>query len=337
MEKTNLVTIDAKEFGIEENKAKEISAQFKPMLDKMVELEEEFNEIIKLPKDDLETSKKAKELRLKYVKVRTGTASIHKEQKAFYLQAGRFVDGWKNAQLFASQGKEQELSEIENRLENLEKERIQKLNEDRKEKMSKYMNNVELMNLGYMADDVWTAYYNAKKSAYNDRIEAEKKAEADRIKKEAKLEKERIAKEKKEEADRKRMMRENAKLKKEALAKEKRDKEEAEKREKEEEERLEKVRKEHEARLEKERKERIKREKLEAELKAKKDEEAKRQAEEEAKRQAELSKGDSDKVHDLIIDLEDLKTKYVFRSAKNKQKYLEVGYLLDKVINHIKK
>ena len=99
---TSLVKIDASEFGIEESKAKQIQEQFQPMLDKMVNLEKQANEVFKLP---IETaSVKAKEVRLQYVKVRTGTAEIHKEQKAFYLQAGRFVDGWKNAQLFASQG-----------------------------------------------------------------------------------------------------------------------------------------------------------------------------------------------------------------------------------------
>ena len=86
---TSLVKIDASEFGIEESKAKQIQEQFQPMLDKMVNLEKQANEVFKLP---IETaSAKAKEVRLQYVKVRTGTAEIHKEQKAFYLQAGRFV------------------------------------------------------------------------------------------------------------------------------------------------------------------------------------------------------------------------------------------------------
>jgi hypothetical protein len=51
--------------------------------------------------------------------------------------------------------------------------------------------------------------------------------------------------------------------------------------------------------------------------------------------QAELKKGDSDKVQDLKSDLEELKTKYSFKSAKYKKTYSDVNILIDKVINHI--
>lgn len=210
-----LIKINPKEFGIEESKAKEISAQFKPMLDKMVELEDEYNKILKLSIDDVETSEKAKELRLKYVKVRTGTALIHKEQKSFYLQAGRFVDGWKNAQLFASQGKEQQLSEIENYQENLEIERIKKLNEERTSLISKYIEDFELINFGIMQNDVWDAYYSTKKKAHEDKIQAEKDAEIKHIAEQKRIEQERIAKEKKEREERERLKKENKRLEKE--------------------------------------------------------------------------------------------------------------------------
>jgi hypothetical protein len=54
------------------------------MLDKMEIMEEEYNRIIKLEVSD-ENCKLAKELRLKFVKIRTGTAEIHKKAKAYYL------------------------------------------------------------------------------------------------------------------------------------------------------------------------------------------------------------------------------------------------------------
>ena len=71
-------------------------------------------------------------------------------------------------------------------------------------------------------------------------------------------------------------------------------------------------------------------------MKAKQDAERKAREEEEARLQAELNKGDADKVNDLIADLEVLKTKYAFKSAKNKKMYAEVGVLLDKIVGHIK-
>jgi hypothetical protein len=204
-----LVKINPTEFGLTEDTAKNIQAQFAPMLAKMVELEAEFNEVVQLPIDSPEASKKAKEVRLKYVKVRTGTAEIHKVQKAFYLNGGRFVDGWKNAQLFASQGKEQRLQEIEDYQANLERQRIEALQNERVEKIRPYVEDTTALNLGTMQDDVWEAYFDAKKRAYNDRIEAEKEAERLRIEAE-KAERERI------EAQRV----ENERLKKEAEARE---------------------------------------------------------------------------------------------------------------------
>ena len=52
--------------------------------------------------------------------------------------------------------------------------------------------------------------------------------------------------------------------------------------------------------------------------------------------QLELSKGDEDKVKDLISDLKALKTKYKFESTENKAMYSDVGLLMDKVILHVK-
>lgn len=119
-----LIKINASDYGLEETKAKEIAELFKPMLDTMESFEDEFNDILKLPLS-LETCGKAKELRLKYVKVRTGTSKIHKDLKQFYLQGGRFVDGFKNAQVFASNSKETKLMEIENHFEIKEKKRLE--------------------------------------------------------------------------------------------------------------------------------------------------------------------------------------------------------------------
>ena len=201
---TNLVKIDASEYGLEETKAQQIEAQFKPMLEKMSELEKEYNEVIKLEVSG-ETCAKAKELRLKYVKVRTGTAEIHKNQKAFYLAGGRFVDGWKNAQKFASEGIEDKLMAIEKHYENLEKEKAAKLQTERVEKLTKYDVEVIPENLGIMPIEVWDNYLSGTKLNYENRIAAEKKAEEDRI-----------AREKAEADERERIRLENEKLKKEA-------------------------------------------------------------------------------------------------------------------------
>jgi hypothetical protein len=176
-----LTIIDPKEFGIEESKAKLISDQFKPMLDKMVELEVEANEVFSLDINDKESAKKAKEVRLKYVKVRTGTAEIHKAQKAFYLQAGRFVDGWKNTQLFASQGIEEKLEAIEKHIENLEKQRAKDLNDARIERIKPYVEDTTGLDFAPMSDEDFDDYLLGKKTRFENE-EKEREAEALRIK-----------------------------------------------------------------------------------------------------------------------------------------------------------
>ena len=208
--KNELVKINPKDFGIEESKAKQIADQFKPMLDKMVELEEEANEVFKLDIESLEAAKQAKEVRLKYVKVRTGTSEIHKEQKAFYLQAGRFVDGWKNAQLFASQGIEEKLMQIEKYAENKEKERLENLQRERIILVEPYLESVEALNLSSMSEEVFTIFLQGSKTNFENKLESER------------LEKERLESERLAEIERQKAIEaENAKLKIEAEAKEK--------------------------------------------------------------------------------------------------------------------
>ena len=175
-----LTIIDPKEFGIEESKAKLISDQFKPMLDKMVELEVEANEVFSLDINDKESAKKAKELRLKYVKVRTGTAEIHKAQKAFYLQAGRFVDGWKNAQLFASNGIEEKLEAIEKHFENLEKQKAKDLNDARIERLRPFVEDVTGLDFAPMNDEDFDDYLLGKKTRFEN-AQKEAEAEAQRV------------------------------------------------------------------------------------------------------------------------------------------------------------
>lgn len=175
-----IVKIDPKQFGLEESKAADIAAQFKPMLDKMVELEEEYNQVINLPIE--KAAAPAKALRLKYVKVRTGTAAIHKEQKEFYLAGGRFVDGWKNAQLFASQGIEKKLEEIENYAANKEKERIAALQAEREAFLQPYeVENIQQLQLGAMADQVWQNFLHGTVANYKAKKEAERFAEEQRL------------------------------------------------------------------------------------------------------------------------------------------------------------
>ena len=216
MEQLQLIKIDAKEFGIEESKAKQISEQFKPMLDKMVELEKEANNVFNLDIENIETSKLAKEVRLKYVKVRTGTAEIHKQQKAFYLSAGRFVDGWKNAQIFASQGVEEKLETIENYFKNKEIERLKELQNNRLKLITQFLENTIGLDLSSMTEETFNNFLLGSKTNFELKLENER-LENERLENErlAEIERQRLA-----EIENEKIRVENLRLQEEAKEKE---------------------------------------------------------------------------------------------------------------------
>ena len=339
MEQT-LVKIDPKQFGLEESKAADIAAQFQPMLDKMVELEKEYNEVIQLPIE--EAAKPAKELRLKYVKIRTGTAAIHKAQKEFYLAGGRFVDGWKNAQLFASQGIEDKLQSIEDYAANKERERIAALQEERQSALIEF-EMLDVPNLGSMADDVWKSFYIGAKTQYIARIEAERIAEEQRLAEiEAKrIEDERIRKEnellkaqaeqatRELEAERKRIQAEQAAERAEANRILEQQRKEQEKALEEQRRIARELQAEQEAKLKAEQDERNR---IAKELQDKKDAELAQQLAAQQAAELELAKGDKEKFLDLINSLDSIKTKYQFKSKKYKDMHIAVGELINKTI-----
>lgn len=342
---SNIIKIDPKQFGLSETKAAEVSAMFRPMLDKMEELETEFNRVAQMAQGEItpEVTKAAKEVRLQYVSVRTGTAKIHKDLKAFYLQGGRLVDAWKNAQLAASSGIEEKLKEIEEHYERIEAARIESLQTERAAELGKYQDENIPANLGSMDQAVWDNFISGAKTNHENRIEAERKAEEERVAAEAA----RIAEEK-------RIRDENERLRKEAeeatkaarIEAAKREKEEAERKAKEEAEQkareeekrkieeanraaLEAVRKEAEekARIEREAREAAEAQVRKAEQEAARikqeaaEAEARKVAEEKARIEAEKAKGDDAKFADLKADIITLAQSYEFQAEASKAKY----------------
>lgn len=322
---SDLVQLDPKAFGLEASEAKQVEAAFTPMLQKMAELEESYNFVLK---QDIspDTCALAKRVRLDFVKIRTGTAAIHKKTKAYHLAACRFIDGWKNAQLFAAQEKEDKLREIEEHYERIEEERRQKLEEKRLAEISKY-GEFPGVNLVEMDEAVYRNFLEGAKVAHERRVEAERKAEAERLAAEQ-AEKERLRKQAEE----------NARLKAEA---EKREKEiaaerarvEAERKraeaaaQKERERLAEESRKEREALEAKARKERgeaeakakaeaKKRARIEAELEARRKAEREAEAARLAAEEAEKAKGEAERFQDFVNEISHLTTRYTFKSKK---------------------
>jgi len=130
--------------GLEELKAKEIKDLFQPMLSKMVELEEQANEVF-ARKQSKKRSTDAKKLRMQLVKVRTGTAKIHKGAKAYHLLATRALDGFKSSQAFAGHNLEDKLKQIEDHDKIQEEQRL--LEVERQDKAANEAKDQEIADL----------------------------------------------------------------------------------------------------------------------------------------------------------------------------------------------
>ncbi len=346
---TAVVVLDAPELqGIEESKALAIKAIFEPMTEMLATFEGAYTKITNEAKTKItsDVTAKAKRLRLDIGKIRIAGEKARKDQKEEYLRAGKAIDGVNNILKWAITDKENNLKEIEDHFDIIEKQRLADLQTKRVELLSPYVEEAHERDLAGMAGDVWDTYYQAKKNDH----EILEKAKAD-------AETKRIADEKADAEEAARIRQENEQLKVAAaekvrldnIAQEKRDKAEADRVAKEKADREERelvARADQAARAEKARKER---ESHEAALKAERDEKerldnelkAKAQAEDEAKAaaaekiQVELTKDDIAKKADLMADLVVLKSKYTFKSKKNQDMYSGIGDLIDKIVTHM--
>lgn len=205
---TELVKIDPKEFGLDVEQVSTIEQAFLPKIQEREALVVIYDQLItsELTPD---LCKQAKDVRLKLVKVRTGISDIHKTQKAFFLAAGRFVDAWKNKETLPVEQMEEKLSEIENYYINIENAKKAQLQAERLLEVNKYTEH-PANSLGEMETQVYEAYLQGLKVAYDARIEAEKKAEEERL---AAIEADRL--------ERERIKAENERLQQEAEQKEK--------------------------------------------------------------------------------------------------------------------
>lgn len=370
---TQLVIVDPKEFNLDNAKAETIASAFTPKLVEREAYAQQYAELITQELSP-ELSKKASELRKKLVKVRTGIAEIHKTEKAFYLAGGRFVDALKNKYILSVEQMEEKLEEIENYYINIEKQRIEALRLERLAQLLPlgYVEDSRI-NLGDIDETIYNSIKLGLETKRAEEEKAAKEAEELRLAELAKdkAENERrlliapyaqfdtsnsdlrnmtdevftalltsLQTAKKEyEAEQAKIREENERLRKEAESAElqaKQEREASEKKLAEERAKAEAERKAIEEKARKEAQEAAEKQaKLEAELQAKKDAEAKAEADKQAALEAELSKGDSAKIEDLKADIEALKTKYTFKSAKNQKTQQQVNDLFDKVITFI--
>ena len=278
-----LSVINPVQFGLEEIQANELTKDLTTIVKEREILIEAYEDVMLLEITE-ENIPMFKSLRLQIRDNRTkGIEKWHKTNKAYFLSGGRFVDATKNKEIEVNERMEKKLLDAEKHFENLEKEKLEKLNADRILLVSPYLEDTEGLFLADMEEDIFQAYLSTKIKNFNDKIEAEKKVEAERL---AKIEAERAENERiriendklKKESEAKEALR--VKENKERLAKEKIENDKRAKVEAEKQKVLDLERKKQEAILLKEREEKAK---LEAELNAKQEAELKAKSDQEAK------------------------------------------------------
>jgi len=185
-----LIKINPEQFGLSEIQATAIANKFLPILEEMQPHLDKYEEIKDLDPADPANSKQFRELRLKLVKCRTNATKIHKDEKAYYLAGGKYVDSYKNEQLKITEPIEADLAEKEKYAEIQEIKRKELLRSERAEKLRKWeceeANNPAL---GEIADSTFEIIIAGAELAYKNKIEAEKQAEIDRLKAEELTEK----------------------------------------------------------------------------------------------------------------------------------------------------
>ena len=179
------ITLNPTEFGIAENRGLEIVNKFSPLHFEINAYNEQDKSILESELTE-ELTVKARDLRLKLKDIRTKQVNkIHKSEKDFYLQGGRFVDAWKNKLNTIIEVQEDKLQQIEDYFLNIEKQKIEDLRNSRWLRLKEYTD-LEPNDLGLMSEDIFNATLNGfiqiekEKELEQKRIE-EEKAEEERI------------------------------------------------------------------------------------------------------------------------------------------------------------
>jgi len=281
---TRLVVIEpnqleevVKDSGLAIQEGEEIKQSYLPFLNQLAEIQSQASKINFESPTGLDENI-ARELRLKTVKVRTGSENLKNDRKRLSLLKGNLEQASYNIIAASCKLTEEVFFNVEKAREIAEKKHKEQLRADRAEKLSPYTESASMYPLGEMSEDQFNELYSGLRIAHENKLAAEKKAEEDWI-----------AKEKAESEERQTQMLENIRLQEEAKERERQIAYERERsrKENEEKERLAEIDRQKNAKIladqrakaDKERaellataeKERIRRENIEAEVKRKKD------------------------------------------------------------------
>ncbi len=195
--------------GLELSEGEQIKQSYLPFFIQIAEIKEDAKHI-NFENPSEEDEKKARELRLRTVKIRTGSAKIKDERKKIHLLKGNLEQSSYNLIKTGCELEEEMFFQLEKKRENEEMQRIELLVLKRTEKISMFCSDPSIYPLSRMTDDEFNAVFITLKEVFERKIESER-IEAERIETERKAELKRIEDQRIE----------NEKLKAEAIEREK--------------------------------------------------------------------------------------------------------------------
>lgn len=180
--------IDANKFNLDEKKALTITQQFSPAIANVNDFVGTY-EIIRGKEITINVCKEAKELTKPLGKVRRDVEQIRKDNKAFYLAGGKFVDAQAKAILSPFKIMEDNMKELANHYEDWAIEIETENKKSRTSKLDKY-NAIVPKEIGRWNIEVFECHLKGVKLDYETKLkeeQAEKKRNQERESRELKL------------------------------------------------------------------------------------------------------------------------------------------------------
>jgi len=184
------LTIIAKEAGLEVSDIETINQSYQPFFEEIAKISEEAAKINfenPTPTDELI----ARNLRLRMVKVRTGSKDVKDERKKVHLLRGNFEQAKYNLIEAGCKIEEEKFLQVEKKREIAENLRLENLRKEREAVLIEYVENASQYPLSLLSEEAFNDLVNGLKLAKEAKIKQEQEAELLRIEN-ARIEAERI-------------------------------------------------------------------------------------------------------------------------------------------------
>lgn len=170
-----LATIQPTDYGLSTEKAQNISMRFSPKELEFNVLVQRYNTILTMDLD--EALNDALSLKKDYLAIEKSINEIHKAEKDFYLNGGRFVDAQKNRFIVHITEHKKKLDEIIKYKELQKKAELKAIADARHLELNKYMSDSSHIDVSSMSEEVYQAFLSVKIKEWQDAEELKKSNE----------------------------------------------------------------------------------------------------------------------------------------------------------------